>query len=58
MRGSINIFEEMKKYKNHEMEVELMIRSEHIKLVNPITLYIVYTREEATIEVELLHYIH
>ena len=48
----------MKKYRNHEIEVELMIRSEHIKLVNPITLYIVYTREEAAIEVELLHYIH
>ena len=48
----------MKKYRNHGMEVELMIRSEHIKLVNPVALYIVYTREEETIEVELLHYIH
>ena len=48
----------MKKYRNHEIAVELIIRSEHIKLVNPITLYIVYTREEVTIEVELLHYIH
>ena len=48
----------MKKYRNHEIEVELIIRSEHIKLVNLVSLYIVYTREEATIEVELLHYIH
>ena len=41
----------MKKYRNHEMEVELMIRSEHIKLVNPIELYILERRqEEATMK--------
>ena len=41
----------MKKYRNHGMEVELMIRSEHIKLVNPIELYILERRqEEATMK--------
>ena len=36
----------MKKYRNNEREVELMIRSEHIKLVNPIALYILERRQE------------